>query len=168
MIFWNSAAASLPCPVTAEFDVLSLVNHTHPTTAEFLNNAVMRNGLPDHVWSIMFGPSTKRTLFVRDHLRSQPAVRQRLAGKANCGLVQRYELSSRAKRGTWVLACARPCRGWGLAQPFPHAVGAEILMLRRHKLSDCTYNIANFTGTFRPFCSPQGLPLGSLLTPMES
>jgi hypothetical protein len=28
--------------------VLSLVNHTHATTAQFLDNAVVRDGLADH------------------------------------------------------------------------------------------------------------------------
>ena len=28
--------------------VLSLVDHTHPASAEFLDDAVVRDGLPDH------------------------------------------------------------------------------------------------------------------------
>src|SRR5712691_13529715 len=40
----------------AQFDILSLVNHTHPATAELLDDAVVRDGLPDHgCWSIMLG-----------------------------------------------------------------------------------------------------------------
>jgi hypothetical protein len=143
-------------------------SQTHPTTAEVLNNAVMRNGLADHVGPIMLARSTKRTLFVRDHLRRQPAVRQRLAGKAKCGLVQlRIVIPSEARdMGSCLRQTVSRLR---VGPAFPHhAVGAGILMLRRHKLSDCTYNIANFTGTFRPFCPLQGLPLGLLLTPMES
>ena len=33
---------------TAEFEVLGLVNDTHPATAEFFDDAVMRDGLPNH------------------------------------------------------------------------------------------------------------------------
>src|SRR5437660_12581418 len=34
---------------TLELCVLSLVDNTHPAAAEFLDNAIMRNGLSDHV-----------------------------------------------------------------------------------------------------------------------
>ena len=33
----------------AELDVLSLVDHTHPAAAELLDDAVVRDGLADHV-----------------------------------------------------------------------------------------------------------------------
>jgi len=33
-----------------EFDVLGLVDHTHPSTAQLLDDAVVRDGLTDH-WS---------------------------------------------------------------------------------------------------------------------
>ena len=33
----------------AELEVFSFVNHTHPATAKLLDNAVMRDGLADHV-----------------------------------------------------------------------------------------------------------------------
>ena len=42
--------------------VLGLVDNTHAATAEFLNDAVVRNGLADHprsypsVWLSMLGP----------------------------------------------------------------------------------------------------------------
>jgi hypothetical protein len=32
----------------AEADILSLVHHTHPPTAQLLDNAVVRDGLADH------------------------------------------------------------------------------------------------------------------------
>ena len=42
---------------TMESGVLSLVDHSHPTTAELLDNAVVRNGLADHCARILRGPS---------------------------------------------------------------------------------------------------------------
>jgi hypothetical protein len=38
----------LPGNEAAEFSVLGLVDHTHPAAAELLDNAVVRDGLPDH------------------------------------------------------------------------------------------------------------------------
>ena len=38
-----------------EFDILGLVDHTHPTAAEFFDNAVMRDGLADH-WRQILRP----------------------------------------------------------------------------------------------------------------
>ncbi len=39
----------------AELHVLGFVDHTHPTAAEFLNDAVVRDGLADH-WSRILRP----------------------------------------------------------------------------------------------------------------
>src|SRR5580700_10635923 len=33
---------------TSEFEILGLVNHTHPAAPQFFENAVVRNGLADH------------------------------------------------------------------------------------------------------------------------
>ena len=33
--------------------VFGLIHHTHPTTAEFLNDAVVRDGLADHVFPVL-------------------------------------------------------------------------------------------------------------------
>src|SRR5215813_2337198 len=33
---------------TSKIEVLGLVHHTHPAAAELLDDAVMRDGLPDH------------------------------------------------------------------------------------------------------------------------
>jgi hypothetical protein len=38
-----------------ETGVLGLVDHAHPATAELFDDAVMRNGLPDH-WAEILGP----------------------------------------------------------------------------------------------------------------
>ncbi|PYV74012.1 MAG: hypothetical protein DMG97_09805 [Acidobacteria bacterium] len=37
-------------------DVLGLVNHTHPATAELLDDAVMRDGLADHADAMLGAP----------------------------------------------------------------------------------------------------------------
>ena len=34
----------------SELGVFRLVHNTHATTAELFNNAVVRDGLPDHIW----------------------------------------------------------------------------------------------------------------------
>jgi hypothetical protein len=39
--------------------VLSLVNDTHPAPAKFFDDAVVRNGLPDH-WAEILGPERGR------------------------------------------------------------------------------------------------------------
>ncbi len=39
----------------AQAQVFSLVDHTHTTAAEFLQNAVVRDGLPDHQRAAMLG-----------------------------------------------------------------------------------------------------------------
>lgn len=36
---------------TAEFGVLRFVDHTHPATAELLDDAIVRNGLANHAGS---------------------------------------------------------------------------------------------------------------------
>jgi hypothetical protein len=43
--------SSLSCaPLHVQGYVLSLVNHTHPTPAQLLDDAVVRDGLADHEW----------------------------------------------------------------------------------------------------------------------
>jgi hypothetical protein len=37
-----------------EFHILSLVDHTHAAAAEFLDNAVVRDGLADHVPNMLW------------------------------------------------------------------------------------------------------------------
>src|SRR6202034_20464 len=39
---------------TAEFEILGLINHNHPTAAELLDDAVVRDGLASH-WAEMLG-----------------------------------------------------------------------------------------------------------------
>jgi len=39
---------------TAEFEILGLINHTHPPAAELLDDAVVRDGLASH-WAEMLG-----------------------------------------------------------------------------------------------------------------
>ena len=43
--------------------VLGLVNHAHPAAAQLLDDAVVRDGLADHLWPIIFGRSR-----LADHL----------------------------------------------------------------------------------------------------
>ena len=40
---------------TTEFDILGLVHHAHPATAELLDDAVVREGLANHAWQILRG-----------------------------------------------------------------------------------------------------------------
>ena len=37
----------------AEFYIFGLVDDAHPATAEFFDNAVVRDGLADHVWRML-------------------------------------------------------------------------------------------------------------------
>src|SRR5271154_7028337 len=65
----------------AELYVFGFVDHTHPAAAEFLDDAIVRDGLADHVWPIMLGPSSLadrgRSSPRGDHIRSRTAARQR-------------------------------------------------------------------------------------------
>ena len=45
----------------SEFNVLGLVHHTHPTTAELLDNAIVRDGLADHWRESYVGEMGKST-----------------------------------------------------------------------------------------------------------
>ena len=55
-IFGDIIRQELQGDKAAQFDILSLLTHTHPATAELLDDAVVRDGLPDHgCWSIMLG-----------------------------------------------------------------------------------------------------------------
>jgi hypothetical protein len=47
-ILGNVVREKLQCDKTVQLNVLGLVNHTHPASAEFLEDAVMRNGLAEH------------------------------------------------------------------------------------------------------------------------
>ncbi len=38
--------------LASQVKVLRLVNDSHPSAAELAGNAVMRDGLADHIWSI--------------------------------------------------------------------------------------------------------------------
>ncbi len=51
-IFGNLVGQELESHKAPEFDILSLVHDTHPTTAELLDDAVVRDGLADELgWS---------------------------------------------------------------------------------------------------------------------
>src|ERR1700719_3056425 len=43
----------------AQLDVLGLVDHTHPATAQLLNDAVVRDGLADHAQECYGGSLSK-------------------------------------------------------------------------------------------------------------
>jgi hypothetical protein len=47
-IFGYLVGQELEGDESVEFDILSFVDNTHPTTAQFLDDAVVRNGLTDH------------------------------------------------------------------------------------------------------------------------
>jgi hypothetical protein len=49
--------------VTAQIEVFRFINHAHATTAEFFDNAVMRDGLADH-W---------RECYVQEKIKSMKA-----------------------------------------------------------------------------------------------
>ena len=53
MVFGDVVGEKFQRDKAAQLGVFSLVDHTHSTTAELLNDAVMRDGLADHVWTIM-------------------------------------------------------------------------------------------------------------------
>jgi hypothetical protein len=51
----NIFGQELECHKTTKLGVLGLVDHTHPTAAEFLDDAVVRDSLADHrkeCWAI--------------------------------------------------------------------------------------------------------------------
>jgi hypothetical protein len=48
-IFGYVVGQELQGDETPELNILCFVNHTHPTTAELLNDAVVRDGLADHL-----------------------------------------------------------------------------------------------------------------------
>ena len=56
-VFGNVVGQKLKGDEAAEVYVLSFINHTHAAAAEFLDDAVVRDGLADHVWPIIFGRS---------------------------------------------------------------------------------------------------------------
>ena len=47
-VFCNILRQELQSDKATEFDVLGLVDHTHPATAQLLDDAVVRDGLADH------------------------------------------------------------------------------------------------------------------------
>ncbi len=47
-VFCNILRQELQSDKATEFDVLGLVDHTHPATAQLLDDAVVRDGLTDH------------------------------------------------------------------------------------------------------------------------
>ena len=54
-VFGYVVGQELESDKATEFDVLSLVDHTHAAAAELLDDAVVRDGLADH-WSTMLRP----------------------------------------------------------------------------------------------------------------
>ena len=48
-VFCNLVGQEFHCDKAAEVFVFSLIDNSHPATAEPLDNAVMRDGLPDHI-----------------------------------------------------------------------------------------------------------------------
>ena len=52
-IFRDVPRQELQRDKAAEFEVFSLVDHTHPAATEFLDDAVVRDGLADHLARIL-------------------------------------------------------------------------------------------------------------------
>ena len=52
-IYWTST--ELQRDVAAEIGVLSLVHHSHASAAQLFDDAVVRDGLADHLWRILRG-----------------------------------------------------------------------------------------------------------------
>src|ERR1022692_2733796 len=72
LIFGNFIGQELERDKAAEFHILGLIYDTHAATAEFVDDAVMRNGLADHAGRII---SSGR------HLRGRTAASQCVEGK---------------------------------------------------------------------------------------
>ena len=53
LIFGHFIGQELEGHKATEFDILGLVDHTHPAAAQFLDDAVVRNGLADHVIEVV-------------------------------------------------------------------------------------------------------------------
>jgi hypothetical protein len=69
---------------TPKFSVFGFVDNYRPATAEFLNDAVMRDGLPDHE-EAMFRRNFKST----DCFRPSSSARSDLAGRSTPNFVGR-------------------------------------------------------------------------------
>ncbi len=54
-VFGDVVGQELKGDKAVELDILSLIDHTHPAAAEFLNDAVVRDGSPDHQGQILRG-----------------------------------------------------------------------------------------------------------------
>ena len=67
-VFSDSIGQKLQRNETAKSCVLRLVDHTHPAAAQFLDNAVVRDGLADHV-----GPITGANLTFAKRAESMKA-----------------------------------------------------------------------------------------------
>jgi hypothetical protein len=52
-VFRNLVRQELQGDKAVQLYVLRLVDHTHPATAEFLDNAVVRDGLTNHDFTIV-------------------------------------------------------------------------------------------------------------------
>jgi hypothetical protein len=65
-----------------ELDILSFVNHTHPTAAEFFDDAVVRDGFVDHEWAQDSGCN------IRDATRQSQRGAQRYTQEAEIQRLQ--------------------------------------------------------------------------------
>jgi hypothetical protein len=59
LILRQIVGQKLECHASAQFRVLSLVHYTHPASAEFLDNAVVQDGLADH-WRETLGVKARQ------------------------------------------------------------------------------------------------------------
>ena len=62
-VFSHRVRQELQSDHAAEFEVFGLVDHTHPAAAEFLDDAVVRDGLPEH-WRESYGLNRDKSMKV--------------------------------------------------------------------------------------------------------
>jgi hypothetical protein len=58
-VFGNIIGQERQSDKAAQFEVLGFVDHTHPTTAQLPDDAIVRDGLPDHAQGCYGGSEDK-------------------------------------------------------------------------------------------------------------
>ena len=62
-IFDNCVRQELQSDHAAEFEIFGFVDHTHPTATELFDDAVVRDGLPEH-WRESYGLTRDKSMKV--------------------------------------------------------------------------------------------------------
>ena len=71
----------LQCDKSAKLSVLGLVHHTHPAAAEFLDDAIVRDGLADH-WRESYVCGTGKSMKARVNGRRRKKCPKTICGAA--------------------------------------------------------------------------------------